>query len=140
MASATASRSSMGRRSQTCGLATTRMVAPPCQPHSLEGGNQLFNGNWSEDGWFRAGLGRQIGATDGNEADLTRKDFDLTVPDVTRQASEPRQLQYPAVEGMTRIGDSDLALAFFRDQRGITLDEVFPFRWAQSELHSRAAR
>jgi hypothetical protein len=25
---------------------------------------------------------------------------------------------------MTRIGDSDLALAFFRDQRGITLDEV----------------
>jgi hypothetical protein len=136
MASATASRSSMGRRSQTCGLATIRMVAPPCQLHSLEGGNQIFNGSWSEDGWFWAGLSRQIGATDGNEADLARKDFDLTVPDVTRQASEPRQLQCLAVEGMTGIGDSNLALAFFRDQRGITLDEVSQFHCHQSAKYS----
>jgi len=140
MASAPASRSSLGSRPRPRGVATTRMVAPPCQPHSLEGRNQLFNGNWSEDGWFWAGLSRQIGAADRNEADLARNDFDLTVPHVTRQAGESRELECPAVERMTRIGDSDLALAFFRDQRGITLDEVFQFRSAQSERHSRAAR
>jgi len=140
MASATASRSSLGRRSQTCGLATTRMVAPPCQAHSLEGRNQLFNGNWSEDGWFWAGLSRQIGAADRNEADLARNDFDLTVPHVTRQAGESRELECPAVERMTRIGDSDLALAFFRDQRGITLDEVSQFPGYRPGNSSTCAR
>jgi hypothetical protein len=124
MASATASRSSMGRRAQTCGLATSRMVAPPCYAYSLEGRNQLFNGNWREDGRFGAGFRRQIRAADGDETDLARQDFNLTVTDVSRKSSESRELQRPAVEGMTRIGDSDLALAFFRDQRGITLGEV----------------
>jgi hypothetical protein len=115
MASATASRSSMGRRSQTCGLATTRMVAPPCQAHSLEDRNQLFNGNWSEDRRLWAGFGRPIGAADWDEADLARKNLDLTVPEVAWQTGEPRQLQCPAVEGMTGIGDGDLALAFLSD-------------------------
>lgn len=124
MASATASRSSMGRRAQTCGLATSRMVAPPCHAYSLEGRNQLFNGNGREDGRFGAGFRRQIRAADGDESDPARQDFNLAVTDMSRQSSESRELQYPAVEGMTRIGDSDLALAFFRDQRGITLGEV----------------
>ena len=140
MASATASRSSMGRRSQTCGLATTRMVAPPCLPHSLEGRNQLFNGNWSEDGWFWAGFRRKISAADGDETKLARKNFNLAVTDMSRKTSQPRKLQHSAVEGMTRIGNGDLALAFLRNQRGITLGGVFRFRWAQSTRHSRAAR
>jgi hypothetical protein len=124
MASATASRSSLGRRAQTCGLATGRMVAPPSHAYSLEGGDQLFNGREDEDGRFRARFRREIRAADGDETDLARQDFDLTVTDMSRESSESRELQRPAVEGMTRIGDSDLALAFFADQRGITLDEV----------------
>ncbi len=124
MASATASRSSMGRRAQTCGLATSRMVAPPCHARSLEGRNQLFNGSGCEDGRFGAGFRRQIGAGDGDETDPAREDLDLAVPDMARKASESRELQRPAVEGMAGIGDSDLALAFFRDERGITLGEV----------------
>jgi hypothetical protein len=139
MASATASRSSMGRRAQTCGLATSRMVAPPSQAYSLEGGNQLFNGRGREDGRFRAGFRRQICAGDGDETNPTRQDFNLAVTDMSGKSSESPELQRPPVEGMTRIGDGDLALAFFRDQRGITLGEVFPFPWAQSAPHSRAA-
>ena len=107
------------------------MVAPPCHAYSVEGRNQLFNGNWREDGRFRARFGRQVRAADGNKTDPTRQDFDLTVPDMAWQAGKPRKLQCPAVEGMTRIGNSDLALTFFRDQRGITLDEVSPHRFAQ---------
>jgi hypothetical protein len=129
MASATASRSSMGSRAQTCGLAMSRMVAPPSGAYSLEGGNQLFHGGAREDGRFGAGFHRQIRAGDGDETDSARQDFDLAVTDMSRESSESRELQRPAVEGMTRIGDSDLALAFFRDQRGITLGEVSPSRW-----------
>jgi hypothetical protein len=140
MASTTASRSAMGRRAQTCGLATSRMVAPPSRAYSLEGGDQLFNGRGGEDGRFGARFRREIRAADGDETDLTRQDFDLTVTDMSRESSESRELQRPAVEGMARVSDCDLALAFFRDQRGITLDEVFPFRWAQSARHSRAAQ
>jgi hypothetical protein len=128
MASTTAPRSSMGRRAQTCGLATGRMVAPPSHAHSLEGGDQLFNGRGGEDGRFRARFGREIRAADGDKTDLTRQDFDLAVTDMSRESSEPRELQRPAVEGMARIGDRDLALAFFGNQRGITLDEVSQFR------------
>ena len=131
MASATASRSSMGRRAQTCGLATSRMVAPPCHAYSLEGRNQLFNGSWREGGRFEAGFRRQVRAGDGDETDLARKDLDLTVPDMSRKASESRERQRPAVQGMTGIGDGDLALAFFRDQRGITLGEVSRSRWTR---------
>ena len=39
-------------------------------------------------------------------------------------ASESRELQGPAVEGMRKVGDCDLAIAFFRDRRGITLGEA----------------
>jgi hypothetical protein len=126
MASTTASRSSMGRRAQTCGLATSRMVAPPSRAYSLEGGDQLFNGRGGEDGRFRARFRREIRAADGDETDLTRQDFDLTVTDMSRESSESRELQRPAVEGMAGISDGDLAFAFFGNQRGITLDEVFP--------------
>jgi hypothetical protein len=69
MVSVTASRSSTGRRAQTCGLATSRMGAPPSQAYSLEGGHQLFNGGGREDGRFGAGFGRQIGTADGDETD-----------------------------------------------------------------------
>ena len=134
MASATASRSAMGRRAQTCGLATSRMVAPPSQAYSLEGGNQLFNGRGSEDGRFGAGFGRQVGATDGDETDPAWQDLHLAVTDMSRKPSESRELQGPAEEGMTGIGDSDLALAFFRDQRGITLGEVCPCRYSQLNM------
>ena len=140
MVSTTASRSSIGRRAQTCGLATGRMVAPPSRASSLEGGDQLFNGRGGEDGRFRARFGREIRAADRDETDLARQDFDLAVADMSGQAGESGELQRPAVEGMARVGDGDLALAFFRDQRGITLDGVFPFRWARSERHSHAAR
>jgi hypothetical protein len=100
------------------------MVAPPSGAYSLEGGDQLFNGRGSEDGRFRARFGREIRATDRDETDLARQDFDLAVADMSREASESRELQRPAVEGMARVGDGDLALAFFGNQRGITLAEV----------------
>ena len=140
MASTTASRSSMGRRAQTCGLATGRMVAPPSGAYSLEGGDQLFNGREGEDGRFRARFGREIRAADRDETDLARQDFDLAVTDMSREASESRELECPAVERMTRIGDSDLALAFFRDQRGITLDEVSQFPGYRPGNSSTCAR
>src|SRR4051794_29313599 len=100
MASTTASRSSMGRRAQTCGLATGRMVTPPSGAYSLEGGDQLFNGGGGEDGGFRARLGREIRAADRDETDPARQDFDLAVADIPREAGESRELQRPAVEGM----------------------------------------
>jgi hypothetical protein len=138
MASTTASRSSMGRRAQTCGLATGRMVAPPSRAYSLEGGDQLFNGRGSEDGRFRTRFGREIRAADRDETDLARQDFDLAVADMSREAGESRELQRPAVEGMARVRDSDLALAFFGNQRGITLVGVSPSRSARSARHSHA--
>lgn len=128
MVSTTTTRSSMGRRAQTCGLATGRMVAPPSHTYSLEGGDQLFKGRGGEDSRFRARFRREIRAADRDETDLARQNFDLTVTDMSRESSDSREFQRPAVEGMTRIGDGDLALAFFGDQRGITLDEVCPLR------------
>jgi hypothetical protein len=98
------------------------MVAPP-STHSLEGGDQCFNGGDGQDGGFGAGFGGEVGAGDGDVGDPAREDFDLAVADVSGQPGEPGQLQCPAVEGMAGIGDGDLALAFLRDQRGITLDE-----------------
>jgi hypothetical protein len=100
------------------------MVAPPSAACSLEGGDQLLNGGAGQDGGFGTGFGGEVGAGDGDVGDPAREDFDLAVTDVSRQTSEPRELQCPAVEGMTGIGDGDLALAFLRDQRGITLGEV----------------
>ncbi len=140
MASTTASRSSIGRRAQTCGLATGRMVAPPPHAYSLEGGHQLFNGRGREHARFWAGFRREIRAANRDETDPAREDFDLTVTDMSRESSESRELQRPAVEGMARVGDSDLALAFFRDQRGITLDEVSPHRGARISAHCHHVR
>ena len=40
------------------------------------------------------------------------------------ETSESRELQGPAGEGMRRVGDTDLALPFFRDPRGATLVAV----------------
>src|SRR5512135_1767194 len=102
-----------------------RMVAPP-SAQSLEGGDQCFNGGDGQDGGFGAGFGGEVSAGDGDISDPTREDFDLAVTDMSRQTCESRQLERPAVEGMAGIGDGDLALAFLRDQRGITLDEFSP--------------
>jgi hypothetical protein len=104
------------------------MVAPPSGTHSLEGGHQGFNGDEGQDGGFRARFGGEVGAGDGNVSDQAREDFDLAMADVSREAGHPRELKCPAEEGMTEIGDGDVALAFLRDQRGITLGEVSPSR------------
>lgn len=94
----------------------------------MEGGEQGFNGGDGEDGGFGAGLGGEVGAGDGDVSDQVGEDFDLTVTDVSREPGEPGELESLAEEGMTRIGDGDLPLAFLRDQRGITLGEVSLFR------------
>jgi hypothetical protein len=86
--SATASRSPGARSVQTRWLGMTRMVAPPSGAASMEGGDQLFNGSGGQDGGFGTGLGGEVGAGDGDVGDLAREDFDLAVPDVSRQASE----------------------------------------------------
>ena len=90
----------------------------------MEGGEQGSNGGDGEDGGFGAGLGGEVGAGDGDVGDQAGEDLDLAVTDVPREMGEPRELERPAEEGMTGIGDSDLTLAFLRDQRGITLGEV----------------
>src|SRR5690606_19600587 len=107
--SVTASRSLGSRSAQTRWLGTGRMAAPPSGAQSMEGGDQLLNGGDGEDGGLGAGLGGAVGAGDGDVGDLAREDFDLAVSDVTGQASEPRELQRPAVEGVGGIGDGDFA-------------------------------
>jgi hypothetical protein len=97
----------------------------------LEGGDQLLNGGEGQGGGFGTGFSGEVGAGDGDVGDPAREDFDLAVTDVSRQTSEPGELQCPAMEGMTGIGDCDLALAFLRDQRGITLGEVSQSRCCQ---------
>jgi hypothetical protein len=124
--SMTVSRSPLGRSAQTCWLGTGRMVAPPSGTDSLEGGHQGFNGGDGQDSRFRARFGGEVGTGDGNVSDQTREDFDLAVADVSRESGDPRELEDPAEERMTGIGDGDLPLALLRDQRGITLGEVFP--------------
>jgi hypothetical protein len=103
------------------------MVVPP-SAHRLEGGDQFFNGGDSQNRGFGAGLGGEIRAGDGDVGNQVREDFNLAMADVSWQSSEPGKLQGTTKEGMTRIGDSDVAFAFLRDQRGITLGGLFPFR------------
>lgn len=91
------------------------MITPPPAACSLEGGDQLLNGGEGQDGGIGTGFGGEVGAGDGDVGDPAREGFDLTVTDVARQTSELRELECPAVEGMTGIGDGDLALAFLRD-------------------------
>jgi hypothetical protein len=94
----------------------------------LEGGDQGFNSGDRKHGRFGAGFDGEIGAGDGDIGDQSGKDFDLAVTDVARQAGDPRQEKCLAEEGMRGIGDGDLPFAFLRDQRGITLGEVFQSR------------
>jgi hypothetical protein len=89
------------------------MVVPP-SAHSLEGGDQFFNGGGGQNGGLKAGFGREVGAGDRDIGDLAREDFNLAMTDMARQNGEPREREGPAVEGMTRIGDGDLTLAFLR--------------------------
>lgn len=90
----------------------------------MEGGEQGFNGGDGEDGGFGAGLGGEVGTGDGNVRDQVGEDLDLAMTDVSWEPGEPGERERLAEEGMTRIGDGDLPLAFLRDQRGITLGEV----------------
>jgi hypothetical protein len=107
------------------------MVMPP-STHSLEGGDQFFNGGRGQDGRLGAWFCGEVGAGDGNVGDQSRDDFDLTMPDVSGKTGKARELECPAEEGVRGIVDSDLPLAFLRDQRGITLGEFFPCRDSQS--------
>lgn len=101
------------------------MVVSP-SAHSLEGGDQFFNSGCGENGGLGAGFGREIGGGDGDVRDQAGENFDLAVADVSREPGEARQLERLAEEGMAGVGDRDLPLAFLRDQRGITLGEVYP--------------
>jgi hypothetical protein len=90
----------------------------------LEGREQGFNGGDGEDGGFGAGFRAEIGTDDGDVSDQAREDLDLAVTDVSRESGKPGQPERLAEGRMTGIGDSELPLAFLRDQRGITLGEV----------------
>jgi len=52
---------------------------------------------------------------------LIGEEFDLAMTDVSRQTGKSNQLQDLAEQGMTGIGNGDLAFAHLCDQRGITL-------------------
>jgi hypothetical protein len=125
MAAATASRSLMGRWAQMCWLGMASMVTPPGDGHSLEGCHQFFNGGHGKDRGLDARLTRQIGGRDGNVANLSRLDLDLTVLTMPRQCSETYQPEGPAEKRMLRVGDGDVAIALLRDQRCITLAGVW---------------
>ena len=103
------------------------MVVPP-SAHGLEGGDKLFNGGNRQNRGFGAGFGGEVGAGDWDVSDQAGEDFDLAVTHMSREAGEAGQLERLAEERMTGIVDSNRPLAFLRDQRGITLGEVFPFR------------
>ena len=62
---------------------------PSFLAHSLEGGEQGFNGGDGEDGGFGAGLGGEVGAGDGDVGDQAGEDLDLAVTDVSREPGEP---------------------------------------------------
>src|SRR5215203_3652318 len=124
MASVTAARSLAGSRAQTCGLATgvdglavvaAFMAVPPCcggWAHSLEGRDELFNGSDAQDRGSADRPAREMGGGDRDVPDLAGKDLDLTVPDMSGEVGQSRQLQCPAEEGMAGIGDGDFPLAF----------------------------
>lgn len=109
------------------------MVVSP-SAHSLEGGDQFFNGGSGQNGGLRAGFGREVGAGHRDIGDLAREDFNLTMTDMTWKNGEPRERESLAAEGMARISDGDLTLAFLRHQRGITLGESFQFPVDQSSI------
>ena len=100
------------------------MARPPGGGHSLEGGDQFGHGGVGQDGGLGVRLVGQVGAGDGDVADLTGSKLDLTMADVSRQVRQADQAQDPAIKRMARIGNGDLALAHLRDQRCITLAGV----------------
>ena len=100
------------------------MALPPGGGHSLEDGDQFGHGIAGQDRGLGTWLGGQIGAGDGDVAELARSEFNLAMADMARQVRQAYQLENSAKQRMTRIGDSDLALAHLRDQRCITLAGV----------------
>jgi hypothetical protein len=102
------------------------MARPPGGGHSLEGGDQFGHGVVSQDGGLGTWLRGQVRAGDGDVADLAGGDLDLTTADVPRQVCQADQGQNPPVKRMAGVGDGDLALAHFGDQRCITLAGVSP--------------
>jgi hypothetical protein len=102
------------------------MARPPGGGHSLEDSDQLGHGAAGQDGGLGTWLGGQIGAGDGEVAELAGGEFDLAMADLTRQVRQAYQLQDPAIQRMARVGNGDVALAHLRDQRCITLAGVSP--------------
>jgi hypothetical protein len=76
----------------------------------LEGANQFFNGSDGQHDGLRTGFSGEMGAGKRDVINPTRKDFNLAVSDVSTQERESCQLQSPAVEGMSRIGNRELTL------------------------------
>lgn len=106
------------------------MVAPPGDAASLGGCDQFFNGLEGQDGRGGTWLAGTIGASDGDAADLSGEDLDLAVAKMFRQASKANQSEGPAEERVPWIGDSNMAFACLRAQRGITLAAVSAWRIA----------
>ena len=69
----------------------------------------------------------QVGAGDGDVAELAGGQLDLAMADVTWQMRQAHQAQDPAVQRVARVGNGDVALAHLSDQRCITLAGVCPF-------------
>ena len=115
------------------------MAGPPGWHYSLEGRHQFRNRSCRQERGFKGRFGGEIGAADGNVRILTGNEFDLAMADVSWQVGEARQLQDPAVQGMTGIGNRDLALARLCDQRCITLAGVCRFRSDPSGRRSHGA-
>src|SRR5262249_8418495 len=140
MASATAVRSFAGSCAQTCGPGTIGMAGPPCCGYSLEGRPQFPHPPRGQDPGVGGGVRGGDGAADRNVGDLIRGNLDLAMADVSWQIRQANQLQDPAIQGMARIGNSDLALAHLGDQRCITLAGACPSPGSPGSKRCRAGR
>jgi len=119
-----------GRRAHTLRLAIRCMFLPPGFGQRQEAYNQILQGGQGQKGGFRARRGREIAAGYGDVTILVRSDLDLGMAHVARQTGQPGEFQRSSEERMAGVVNCDFPLAFLLDQRGITLGEVFPFRWA----------
>ena len=89
------------------------MAVPP-STHSMEGGNQLFNGS---DRQNRGSWARCVGkacAGNRNEGEPARENLDLAMTDVSQQDSRTREREGPAVERMAGIRNRDPTRAILR--------------------------